>query len=452
MNKLLIPFAMLGILALAACPPDGNDDDDDVVTDAGIDAGDGCNRPNGAARAVPCSTDEDCRCGLSCLKMQGMASGICMERCVAGDDCETPTPACGVGSIVDIHQDYGVPTFSDNMCVGELGQYADCFTALSRCSVEFECSPSVSDDNDGNEIPDFYHCQEPCELGIEGGCSDDEQLCVPNNAGFYQIEVDDPINPTAQITCTPAECPGDNCECSDTYNCIAFTSGDLCGKMIGMCGQTADIIPVEVLAGGSIPGEYICDSSMGVGCDMTLGGIENPAQVQCITDIFASDPSMGICISICGEPDDQGVYSYTNCPEGMECLTEGSWFVSIIQENGANKTCEDDDDCAAYPGSECGEYTSGTFCGRPYGMCGSPLVVEDGGVPEDAGTMEDAAATDARAPEDAAAATDAGVVEDAGTVEDATVTEDAATTPDSAVEDSAVEDSAVEDSAVEDSN
>ena len=237
---------------------------------------------------------------------------------------------------------------------------------------------------------------------------------MANNAGYYEIQVDDPVNPTARIECTLDACPGENCPCEESFTCTEFTSGTYCGKPAGMCGQVADIVATDdFFSDDGLSSDVLCDSMQGRGCDVTLGGVDNPAQVMCYTGVFTDAPQSGICLSICGMPQEDGTYEMYNCPEGMVCDTDIGFFYDVATDaNGENVTCEitdagaDDTACAAYPGMKCEALTGGNFCARPYGSCNYPHSEEDAGMSEDSGVS-----------------TDASVETDAGMASDATVTD-----------------------------
>ncbi|MBN2359280.1 MAG: hypothetical protein JXR83_07485, partial [Deltaproteobacteria bacterium] len=421
MTRMLGLSVLAGIIALAACPPPDDKKDAGTPDSAVV-----CDRPYGVSTwSESCYYEDDCVCGLNCVRPEFSEWGVCMQLCDDSAQCPAQTPLCSLGSAVPLLSGAGFPTFTDTTCVMALPQYGDCLSALGACDEGLVCDASVGDDEDGpsgegNGIKDYYHCQEVCEVGGTNTCSNGEQDCVASNAGAVgwdgvpinaQFQLSDPGNPDSKVECDVEAClSGGTCTCNAQayYRCLEFASGTssqgYCAKPTGICGSLAEVMPIDELATARyIDNKYICMSDQGVGCDITSGGMLNGPEVTCLTAIFASDPSMGICMAQCGWWKSDGTFLSTACPGDMECLTDPAFMYTVVVSGNNYVRCTDDSSCAAYESAECVEFTVGHYCARPLGYCGHPLPPEDGGVVDsgsDAG-MPDTAAPDAAVPDTA---------------------------------------------------
>ena len=87
MKRMLGLLVLVGVAALAACPPP------DEKNDAGTpDAATTCDRPYGIHEfSEGCYYEDDCVCGLGCLKPEGADFGICLQRCGSSSECTSNT-------------------------------------------------------------------------------------------------------------------------------------------------------------------------------------------------------------------------------------------------------------------------------------------------------------------------------------------------------------------------
>jgi len=439
MKRWMLPFAIVGIMGLTACPEEESVED----TDAGqtvADAGDTCDRPGGAPRGMPCTDSEDCQCGLDCLRMSGASGGICMDRCISDDDCETATPACGLGELAEMQRQLGTPTFTETMCLGELGQYDDCYTLTSVCGEGTSCWPSTDDDATDDGIPDFMNCQEDCFYGADNAtCTDSSQECIPNIPGYIFPQANPPDS-NNYVTCSEGDCePGAPCPCDTAQgnSCgeLFFTDGStafLCYRVPGICGQFVPFTTYDAWSSEDTDiMQYVCDGEQGLGCDPTLGGLEDPPYVDCWTGLFGDQaPTWGLCMTFCSGPADDYLSQepWGECPANHICVADENTYPTPINLGTGDADeyvpCAQDTDCAAYPGGMCIEYNPplGNLCSMPLGMCRDESMIPDAGMPDSA--VEDAAKEDGGEEDAGSPPVDAGVAEDA------TATPDAATMPD----------------------
>ncbi|MEW5848911.1 MAG: hypothetical protein AB2A00_08855 [Myxococcota bacterium] len=385
------------------------------------------NTGNNNSGETRCERNSDCASGQFCR------DGTCAEGCASNRDCPSgQTCDTTVNRCVGPEQDAGNNGGTDasitrrdagqrdaNVTIPPVGEEEVCNPALNNCTEGLRCvslgqvgARCVSECNPvaGTECAAGRQCvdlgdgtgaclrmlgrDEQC-IDIFTGMVDEMAFCEPDLIRL----VDNPDAPTlcaCKLACTLSECPGDNCECPASEQCV---DGVLSGGTLGLCGTTAG------------PGEA-CDDPfsypMGTSlyCETPPGIPPNLPQPYpyCFFEDFVNFES--VCWLICEYPN---AISST-CPPGMRCelADPDVWGDGV-------KACQYIPD--AGPVVDAGIVVD---AGRvDAGTTPDATVTTDAGITVDAGPPDAAISVDAGRP-------DAGIVPDAAPPPDASVSVDAA--------------------------
>jgi hypothetical protein len=375
--------------------------------------------PDGSFCGGPCSGEEDCPWGFSCVDAITV-EGTLLSQCVndGGEcPCTEDSVALGLTTPCNAKNEYGlchgkrtcteeglsdcsasvamkeVCNGVDDDCDGELdepdlveGEY------LALCDDGVDCTEDACMAADGcvNEVLDSGSCDDldPCTVADhceEGACvgkpvdCDDDNACTKDactaEGGCENVATqnscDDEDSCTVGDVCTGGTCIGTpvSCECKSDEDCASLEDGDLCngtlvcdlGKYPYLCVvEPETVVQCEEPAGlGSECLKSFCDPETGH-CSEVVGS-EGMACSDGDACTFAETCLAGACI------DGMAV----NCNDGNGCTDDGCDSTDGCFNSSNTEPCDDDNLCtvgdlcvdgACSPGVEVLDCDDGDLC------------------------------------------------------------------------------------------